>query len=61
MNLPVLKHARVQPLLDVAHDALVRDPVLDEFNQPFVNYGVEGNYDTIPIINTLTATLNGSR
>ena len=40
-SFPVLQHACVQPLLDVAQDALVRDPVLDEFHQPFVVDGVD--------------------
>jgi hypothetical protein len=29
--LAILQHACVEPLLDVAQDALVGDPVLDEF------------------------------
>jgi hypothetical protein len=45
----------------VTDDALVPDPVLEEPYQPFVVDGIEGNHDTIPIINTLTATPNGSR
>ena len=34
-------HAGVQPFLDVTHDALVRNPVLDELHQPFVIQRVE--------------------
>src|SRR5690606_30818568 len=33
-SLPILQHACVQPLLDEPHDALVGNPVLDEFDQP---------------------------
>ena len=33
---PILQHAGVQPFLDEPHDAPVRDPVLDELDQPFV-------------------------
>jgi hypothetical protein len=39
--LPILQHARVQPLLDVASDALVRNPMLDELFHPFMVDGVE--------------------
>jgi hypothetical protein len=34
-------HAGVQPFLDVTHDALVRDPMLDEFDEPFVIQRIE--------------------
>jgi hypothetical protein len=35
-QLSIFQHARVQPFSDVAYDALVRDSVLDELDQPFV-------------------------
>src|SRR5438034_102757 len=38
--LPVLDHSRLQPLADQAQDALVRDPVLEEPQQPAVVDGV---------------------
>ena len=34
-------HAGVQPFLDVTHNAIVRDPVFDEFDEPFVIQRVE--------------------
>jgi len=33
---PILQHARLEPLADVADDALVPNPVLDKLHQPFV-------------------------
>ena len=33
---PILQHARLEPLTDVADDALVPNPVLDKLHQPFV-------------------------
>jgi hypothetical protein len=33
---PILQHARLEPLTDVADDALVPKPVLDKLHQPFV-------------------------
>src|SRR5262249_55152812 len=38
---PVLQHTGLKPLLDLPHDALVRDPVLDELPHPFVVDGIE--------------------
>jgi site-specific DNA recombinase len=35
-DLPIFQHARAYPLLDETHNALVRDSVLDELDQPFV-------------------------
>ena len=46
--LPILQHACVQPLFDVTNDALIRNPMLDKFQQPFVVYGIERPYDTLP-------------
>jgi len=40
-SFPILQHAGVQPFLDESHDALVRDTVLDELDQPSVVDGVE--------------------
>src|SRR6266545_2906714 len=40
-SLPLLQHARPQPLLDEAHDAPVRNTVLDEADEPFVVQRVE--------------------
>jgi hypothetical protein len=37
----ILKHACVEPLLDVSQDALVRDTVLNELHQPLVVDGVK--------------------
>ena len=34
--LPVLQHARIQPFLDESHNASVRNSMLDELHQPFV-------------------------
>jgi hypothetical protein len=42
----------VQPLLYQAGDARVGNAVLDEFDQPFVLDGVEGNHDTLPLSTT---------
>ena len=39
--LPILQHAGVQPLLDEPRTAPVRDPVLDELDQPSVGEPVE--------------------
>src|SRR2546425_935276 len=38
---PVLQHAGIEPFLDQPHDALVRNPVLDELLQPPAIDGVE--------------------
>jgi hypothetical protein len=40
--LSFFQHARVQPLLHVAHDALVPNPMLDELHQPCVVNRVKG-------------------
>src|ERR1700688_4095037 len=40
-SLPILQHARVQPLLDEPHDASVRDAVFDELHQPLVQNRIE--------------------
>jgi len=45
---PVLQHARFQPFLEMASDALVPDAVLDEPLQPSVVHGVERTHDTLP-------------
>src|SRR4029453_2270093 len=45
---PVLQHAGVQPFLDEPHDALVRNPVLDELPQPAAVDGLEGHSHTLP-------------
>jgi site-specific DNA recombinase len=41
-SLPLLQHAGVQPFLDKAHDASVRDSVLDELHKPSVVDGMAG-------------------
>ena len=41
-SLPVLQHAGVQPFLDEPHHAPVRNPVLEELNQPPVVDGMGG-------------------
>jgi hypothetical protein len=51
-SLPILQHARVQPFLDEPHHAPVRNPVLEELNQPSVADGRKGSRDTLPIIGT---------
>src|ERR671918_231214 len=38
---PVLQHAGIEPFLDQPHDALVRNPMLDELHQPPVVDGIE--------------------
>jgi hypothetical protein len=38
---PQVQHARVQPFLDVTHDAPVCDPVPDELHEPSVVQRVE--------------------
>lgn len=48
----LLKHACVEPLLNVSLDALVRNPVLNELHQPLVVDGIKGNYDTLPTSKT---------
>ena len=35
-RIALFHHAGVQPFLDVTHDAIVRNPMLDELRQPFV-------------------------
>src|SRR5215471_423191 len=38
---PILQHAGVQPFLGEPHDAPVRNPVLDELDEPFVGNPIE--------------------
>jgi hypothetical protein len=40
-SLPILQHAGIEPLLDQSHDALIRNPVLDELHKPFVGKPTE--------------------
>src|SRR5271157_1857995 len=40
-SLPVLEHAGAEPLLDQPHDALIRDPVLEELHDPLVLHRIE--------------------
>src|SRR5467141_886159 len=44
-SFPILQHAGVQPFLDEPHYALVCDPVLDEFQKPFVGKPIEKAFD----------------
>ncbi len=40
-SLPILQHASVQPFTDESYDLLVRNPVFDKLNQPFVANGIK--------------------
>src|ERR1700730_7824678 len=42
---PTFQHARLEPFLDKADDALIADPVFQEPNEPFLAHGVEERPD----------------
>src|SRR5438874_8908952 len=52
LPLPFFRHPRLQPFLDQANEAPVRNSMLDKLLQPFVRHVVEGHHDTLPIIST---------
>jgi hypothetical protein len=45
----ILDDTDFQPLRDEAQNALVRDPVLEEAENPVVAHGIKGSIATLPI------------
>ena len=52
----LFKHACIEPLLNVSQDVLVRNPVLNEFHQPFVGDGIKRYINLIPLSTTRLKT-----
>jgi hypothetical protein len=46
--LSILQHAGLQPFSDLSDDALIRDSVFNELNQPFMGDGVERKHHRLP-------------